>query len=262
MRLLLVPAAFSLALFPTTDAQAGQIIADFTGLASPDHVIDFGAGLFPNFTPISTEFPPLTVTHARYFTTGSSNNLVGGFLTNDPIGGPDTLKIQFASPVTDVSFVYHQVGSSTSSVFRVLLGGVLVDSFTNFSDQSQPNNYFGFTDLVFDELQIDFVVDFNLDYVAYNDGSASCAFRNGTGINPPDYSCTTLPILGSLWQAQIAVNPGTLLSLFAVAPGGPDPGTPLFPAFSRPSGRGFLISPSGASVALPMGSVSSSKKGA
>ncbi len=129
---------------------------------------DFGANLFPNFTPITTQFPGLTFTHTRYFTTGSSNNLVGGFLTNDFSGFPNTLKIAFAQPITDVSFVYHQVGSGQPSVFRVLLAGNLVDSFSNTSNQFQPNNYFGFTNLLFDEVQVDFVVDFNIDTLAYN----------------------------------------------------------------------------------------------
>src|SRR5690606_19557465 len=83
-------------------ASAQPIIAQLSGLANPGQVIDFGANLFPNFTPVSTEFTGLTVTHSRYFTTGSINNLVGGFLTNDPAAGsPNTVSITLAQPVTD-----------------------------------------------------------------------------------------------------------------------------------------------------------------
>jgi hypothetical protein len=158
-----------LALIASTGlAQAGQIIAATSGLNSPQFVVDFGANLYSNFTPITTQFPPLTCSHTAYFTTGVSNNLIGGFLTNDFSGLPNTLKLKFAQPVTDVSFVYHQIGTSQPSVFRVLLGGVPVDSFSNLSNQFQPNNYFGFTNLLFDEVQLDFVGDFNIDTVAYN----------------------------------------------------------------------------------------------
>jgi len=228
MRQLLLPVTLSLAMLSAGNAHAGHIVADFSGLANPDQVVDFGSGLYPNFTPITTEFPPLTVSHASYFTTGSFNNLVGGFLTNDGSGGPTTLKIHFASPITDVSFVYHQIGASGPSVFRAYLAGFIVDTFTNFSDQFQPNNYFGFTGFDFDEIQIDFVSDFNLDYVAYNEHDAACTFRNGLGINPADYSCTSMPVLGSNWVGQIHVGPSTLGALVAVAPGGPVSGVPLF----------------------------------
>jgi len=158
--------------FASATASAGQIIAQMSGLSGTDHVQDFGANLYPNFTVITTEFPGLTVGHARYFTTGSVNNLVGGFLTNDFSGAPDTLSIKFDTPITDLSFAYHQIGTFQPSVYRAMLGGVTVDTFSNLSDQYQPNNYFGFTDLVFDELQIDFVSDFNIDTLAYNDAGS------------------------------------------------------------------------------------------
>ena len=163
-----VPVVLS-AFAPSAAAQA--IIAQSAGLSSPDHVVDFGANLYPNFTPISTEFPPLTVTHARYFTTGVSNNLIGGFLTNDFSGAPDTLKVKWAAPISDVSFVYHQIGTGTS-FFRAMLGATVVDSFSIAWDQSSPNNYFGFTNIVFDEIQVDFVGDFNVDTFAFNDAGS------------------------------------------------------------------------------------------
>ncbi|MCC7011065.1 MAG: hypothetical protein IT454_00770 [Planctomycetes bacterium] len=166
---------------PAVHAQA--IIAQSSGLPSPDHVIDFGANLFPNFTNVSTQFTGITITHSRYFTTSVANNLVGGFLTNDFSGAPDTLSIKFATPISDLSFVYHQIGSGSSN-FRVLLASVEVDSFSNSSNQFQTNNYFGFTNVVFDELQVDFVIDFNLDTLAFNDAgpavSAYCTSSTST----------------------------------------------------------------------------------
>jgi hypothetical protein len=64
-------------------ATAQAIVAQSSGLANPGQVIDFGANLFPSFTPITNQFGGITVGHAAYFTTGVVNNLVGGFLTNN-----------------------------------------------------------------------------------------------------------------------------------------------------------------------------------
>jgi hypothetical protein len=167
-----VLATVSTLLIPALSAHAQAIIAQPSGLASPAHVIDFGANVLPNFAPVTTQFPGITVTHASYFTTGSVVNLNGGFLTNDFSGQPDTLKIKFASPISDLSFVYHQIGTWAPSNFRAMLGNVVVDSFSNTSNQTQLNNYFGFTNIVFDELQLDFVSDFNVDTLAFNDANS------------------------------------------------------------------------------------------
>lgn len=230
MRTSLLSVSPWLALLPLVaaiDVRAQAIIAQTSGLQSPQHLIDFGTGLYPNFTRITTQFPGIAVTHAAYFTTGVSNNLVGGFLTNDFSGRPDTLTIRFANPISDVSFVYHQIGTSQPSNFRAMLGTTVVDSFSNLSNQSQPNNYFGFTNIFFDELQIDFVSDFNLDTLAYNDAGARCALRNGTGVNPVGYRCVTRPVLGTNWQVSIATTPNTTLTFLVFAPGGPSAPVPF-----------------------------------
>ncbi|MBK9383445.1 MAG: hypothetical protein IPN34_01275 [Planctomycetes bacterium] len=223
---LLLTALLLLSAAPCAFAQ--RIVAQSSGLSSPDHLIDFGANLYPNFTPINNQFAGIQVTHARYFTTGSYLNLVGGFLTNDPIGPPDSLRIRFQSPITSVSFAYHQISNVRASNFRVLFRGSIVDAFSYLWNQTQPNNYFGFQNLVFDELQIDFVADFNFDTLAFDDLAARCDFRNGSGVNPPDYRCLTLPMLGTSWQSAISTGPQTLGSYVALAAGGPLAGLPLF----------------------------------
>lgn len=214
-------------LFLCAAAAAQPIIAQMSGLPNPDRVVDFGANLFPNFTPITNQFSGLRIGHCAYFTTGSVNNLVGGFLTKDSSGPPDTLSIAFAGPIRSLSFVYHQVGSGRPSVFRALLGGSVVSTFTNQSTQSQPNNYFGFTNILFDELQIDYVVDFNLDTLAIVDAAASCVTRNGNGINPLAYTCSNQPVIGTTWLAQIARTVNTAGTFLVVAPGGTSPPIPL-----------------------------------
>lgn len=237
-----------LAVFAVLGSRAGAqaVIAQPAGLANPAQVIDFGANVLPNFTPVSTQFAGLVITHASYFTTGVSNNLVGGFLTNNFSAGlPNTLRIQFASPIQDLTFVYHQISTAQPSVIRAVLGGVTVDSFSGTWNQTQTNNYFGFTNTVFDELQIDFVADFNVDTLAFNPAgtTATCVPYNGSGTNPADLSCGSLPQLGTTWTGLVAVNANTLLSALVYAPGGFGAPLPLF-------GGELLIQPAPSPIAF------------
>lgn len=244
IRTLAVAAALASA---SVSLAAQPIIAQTSGLANPDRVIDFGANLLPNFTPITTQIPGITITHASYFTTGVSNNLVGGFLTNNfSAGPPDTLIIRFQRPIRSLSFVYHQISTARPSFFRALLNNNVVDSFSNSSNQSQPNNYFGFTNILFDELQLDFVADFNVDTLAIQDATAQCDRRNGSNINPTDYSCRTLPVVGTNWLGDIRTNGNTIGTFVVLAPGGAHAGFPFL-------GGEILIqlSPAPIAVAVP-----------
>ena len=202
MRTTLLAAFLTLAALQAS-ARAQAIIAQNSGLPSPDHVETFGANLYPNFTPISTQFPPLTITHSRYFTTGTYLNLNGGFLTNDFSGAPDTISIKFGSTISDVSLVYHQVGNGTST-FRAMLGAAVVDSFSIAWNQTASNNYFGFTNIVFDELQLDFVGDFNFDEVAWNDASSPPVVYCTAKVN--SLGCT--PTIGSIGSSSATAGLG------------------------------------------------------
>jgi hypothetical protein len=218
----------SLSLCPLA-AQA--IIAQSSGLPNPGQVIDFGANVLPNFTPVTTQFAGITVNTASYFTTGTSVNLVGGFLTQIPNSGSTQLRIQFAAPIIELSFVWHQVALGTPTTMSALLQGAVVDSFTGSWSQFQTNNYFGFTNTVFDELRIDFVSDFNLDTLAFTaapSSQAACTLHNGGNLNPVGFVCSTLPQLGTTWQGSVAHNANTLLSALAYAPNGLSAPVPLF----------------------------------
>jgi hypothetical protein len=68
----------------------------------------------------------------------------------------------------------------------------------------------------------------------FEDLPAACVFRNGTGVNPPDYTCITPPILGSNWTVDIALTPGTVSTFIALGLA-PHAGLPLF-------GGEFLLS--------------------
>src|SRR5688572_27738800 len=100
---LLVASVFAL-VAPLVSTTAQAIIAAASGLESPARLIDFGAGAFPNGTPLSTELAGLTIAHASYFTVPApNNNVVGGFLANDLAAGPpNTLSIRFAQSLSDI----------------------------------------------------------------------------------------------------------------------------------------------------------------
>lgn len=77
--------------------------------------------------------------------------------------------------------------------------------------------------------------------------SASCTFRNGTNVNPVACTCTTLPVLGTTWNVDVAFGPQTVGTLLFASSTQFGP----FPLF----GGELLIGPSafeiGTSVPLP-----------
>jgi hypothetical protein len=220
----------ALSLLSLSPLAAQAIIAQSSGLPNPAQVVDFGVNVLPNFAPVTTQFPGITVNTAGYFTTGVSNNLVGGFLTQLPNSGSTQLRIQFAAPIVELSFAFHQVAVGAQTTISAVLQGAVVDSFTGSWSQYQSNNYFGFTNTVFDELRIDFAIDFNLDTLAFTPAApgASCTIVNGNNINPFGFVCSTLPQLGTTWQGSVAHTANTVLSALAFAPNGPAAPVPLF----------------------------------
>lgn len=49
--------------------------------------------------------------------------------------------------------------------------------------------------------------------------SATCTFRNGSGVNPADFSCVTQPVLGTSWQTSYNTNASTVATLLALGVG-------------------------------------------
>ncbi|MEM7203615.1 MAG: hypothetical protein AAF628_25350 [Planctomycetota bacterium] len=57
--------------------------------------------------------------------------------------------------------------------------------------------------------------------------AAACAFRNGTGANPADYTCGNAPVLGAQWQGDVATVPTTAGVFLLLGLGGPLPPFPF-----------------------------------
>lgn len=148
-------------------AHATPINGAASGLSSSDVIEDFGNALFPDFTPVTSEFGAsgVQLIGAEYFTTSSSFGLQLGFITGGRTASPP-LRIQFSSNVSDVSFVLN----APSATITALLGGSSVSSFTASPLSFTTGLHYGFTGLVFDEIQVNFSGDYNLDNLAYNRG--------------------------------------------------------------------------------------------
>ena len=157
--------------------------------------------------------------------------LVGGFITNDPaVGGPNTLRIVFANQIHDVSFVYHQIGTWQASVFRAMLAGSTVDSFSYLGNQfvveqllrlHEPRIRRG-PDRLRRRLQR------RHRCLQLRDLHGSCTMRNGSNVNPLEYGCLTSPIIGTTWMGTVVIHPygcrpGSLSRRAARTPGFPSP---------------------------------------
>lgn len=58
-------------------------------------------------------------------------------------------------------------------------------------------------------------------------GSATCALRNGNNVNPLDYTCVTMPVIGSPWTTAYNTNANTLATVLFLGLGGPASGPPF-----------------------------------
>ena len=246
---------------PLATASAQAIVAASSGLETPARLVDFASASFPDGTPLTTHLAGLVISHASYFTAAAPhNNVAGGYLGNDVTAGlPDTLSIRFAQSISDISFVYHQIGTQTPSTIRALFQGSTVDSFTLTWNETQPNNFFGFTETGFDELQIDFDTDFRLDSLAFNPvGGAACYPYNGNNVNPASFGCTALPVLGATWEATVFNTPNTLLTALVFAPAGLATPVPLFGGeLLLDASQPFLAFAGATNYALPIPAASS-----
>jgi hypothetical protein len=87
---------------------------------------------------------------------------------------------------------------------------------------------------------------FGVDDIRYVFASppASCTSRNGSDLNPADYSSSTSPALGSTWVTSIAVTATTFSTYQILGPGGPHDGIALL------AGE-LLLAPVPAPIFLP-----------
>ena len=167
MKKLVTPLVF-LAL--ATGANAAVIKNSTTGIGGADQTITFSVHSLAVQSAVTDQFADLGVTFVPYLYYSSQTgyaNITGATVTNfHP--GVFSFGLKFGQDVSAASFA--MVSNSSSWNFKALLDGVAVDSFSA-TVNTASNNFFGFNDLVFDEIQIvspvsDYMIIDNLSFIA------------------------------------------------------------------------------------------------
>lgn len=133
-----------------------------TGLATPSKVVTFSEIALPADGNILSTYAGLGVTFSpgvRYNPTGAqgtpypnfSGVFAGNFGSTNPIA--PTFSIRFLTPQTGAAFALATQAGATS-VFQALLAGVVQETATRITTYTSNQNYFGFTEITFDEIRI------------------------------------------------------------------------------------------------------------
>jgi hypothetical protein len=154
-------AAFLLTVFAYhAGAQATPLINN-TGLVSPVQTLTFSEVSLPSESPVTDEYAGFGVTFSPglfydtqpiFFPTASLANFDLSGTVNNPVS------ILFSQDLTEVAFALQTNPGTTT--FTALLDSVVVESFTAdttlsfLPDTSQAGNFYGFTNITLDEIQI------------------------------------------------------------------------------------------------------------
>ncbi len=156
--------------FLVSTAQAA-IFNNGVGLTSPDQTIDFGSVALAFNQPVTTQFASLGVTFTDAFGNPDSSaysNMIGNRIGNFEGGitaHPD-FSMSFANDLSAVGFAMVGGDGGVATVIAYL-NGVAVETFVFNTNVTNPVNYYGFSDIVFDEVQID-VVSFDNAFMIDN----------------------------------------------------------------------------------------------
>ena len=138
-------------------AEAAQI-RNATGLVSPVTRITFSEVVLPQNTAVTNQYAAFGATFANLFYsprngTGSPNvdaNNLGSFRSGNSAFNPFSIK--FLESRNEAAFAL--VTNPGTSTFKALLNGSVVESFTATTDFTLANNFYGFTGISFDEIQV------------------------------------------------------------------------------------------------------------
>ena len=151
---------FSLLIVAAPGGTAAAPIINNFGLSNPDTWITFDEIVLPKGTSVSGQYASLNITFAPnlYFDSqgsatfpGISGHHLGNFLEASPTRNP--VSIAFSTPQASAAF--GLASSQAVTTFTALLGGVVVESFSEITTFNDPSkSYYGFSGIVFDEIQI------------------------------------------------------------------------------------------------------------
>ncbi len=154
----------------------------------------------PPGTPLTNQYAAFGVTFANAFIDGQGllfPNVNNPGLTNfDTTGFPivNPVSIFFNDVLSEAAFAIVTNQSPPDTTFEAYLNGNLVESFTAPTDVFNPNNFFGFTGIAFNEIRV--------SGGGINNALAIDNIQLGPQANVPEPA--TMAIFGGLAVAGIA----------------------------------------------------------
>ncbi len=147
-----------------SSASSAPIQSSTTGLSSPAATIDFSEVSLSANTSVTTQFQSLGITFdsgdvfydPSLVSSSFPGNLVGnriGNFTNSTSVFTVPFSILFVNQQPEAAFSFHSLTSGTTT-FRALLGSTEVESFTATTSGTGFDDFFGFTGITFDEIEI------------------------------------------------------------------------------------------------------------
>jgi hypothetical protein len=129
------------------------------GLPEPESIVDFSEIALGDTSRVSTEFSDFGVTFLPnlYYRTGDHPDCASVSGPNLRTGEPEVnpFSIVFNNPLTSAAVVAI-AQPPTPATITAKLNGTEVESFNTTISIDNPNQYFGFTDIIFDEIQIEY----------------------------------------------------------------------------------------------------------
>jgi len=141
----------------SSTALADRIELSPIGLAEPEKIITFSEHALADTSLVSTEFADLGVTFLPnlFYRTGDHPDWTSVEGPNLRTGEPEVnpFSIHFESALTSAALAAI-AQPPTSATITAKLGGAEVESFETTVSIDNPENYFGFSGIVFDEIEV------------------------------------------------------------------------------------------------------------
>lgn len=213
----------------------GSLIDDDTRPAGTD--LTPGVSLFVSGTAVdfsgslvtataSADFSLATVGRVTTYTIVESASVTGGF--SAAIVGHETLLVLNSAQAVSGLLTADFVGDLPTCQIDVGNdGGIDWTASSALESWQLPVSFSGSLEVrVITGVGASGLSSLNVDHtltLKFEDQSASCTQRNGSGLNPVACTCQTLPVIGTSWEIAVAPGPNTLATLAFASPA-PIPG--------------------------------------
>ena len=128
-----------------------------TGLTNPGTTLTFNEVPLSNGTPVTNQYAGFGVNFTGLFY--NPENFSAPNISSPTLGNFDFISLP--NPLFSIKFLQQQTAAAFamitnpgSSTFTALLNGSAVESFSASTDYASSNNFYGFTNILFDEVQV------------------------------------------------------------------------------------------------------------